>query len=102
MSGNLFIALSLVVALSAPAALKPTALRCEYRVNPLGIDEPQPRLTWRVESSERGEMQTAFQILVASSEALLRKNSADLWDSGKLPGAQTVNITYTGKPLSSR
>ena len=33
---------------SAPAAgLTPVALRCEYRVNPLGVDEAQPRLTWR-------------------------------------------------------
>ncbi len=38
------------------AGLNPVALRCEYRVNPLGIDEAQPRLTWRVESEsdERG------------------------------------------------
>lgn len=45
--------------------LAPVALRCEYRVNPLGLDEAQPRLTWRVESSVRGAKQTAYQILVA-------------------------------------
>ena len=35
--------------------LEPVALRCEYRVNPLGIDEAQPRLTWRVASAGRGK-----------------------------------------------
>ena len=35
--------------------LEPLALRCEYRVIPLGIDEAQPRLTWRVESAGRGK-----------------------------------------------
>ena len=79
----------------------PVALRCEYRVNPLGIDEAQPRLTWRIESPERGTQQTAYQILVASSASLLEANTGDLWDSGKISGGETVNIVYAGKPLMS-
>ena len=86
----------------AAGELKPLALRCEYRVNPLGIDEAQPRLTWRVESAERGQRQTAYQILVASSPELLAKNSGDLWDSGKVASDETVNIIYAGQPLVSR
>lgn len=82
--------------------LKPVALRCEYRSNPLGIDEAQPRLTWRVESGERGQKQTAYQILVASSEKLLRAGMGDLWDSGKISSDQSVNVVYSGKPLASR
>src|ERR1017187_9383510 len=82
--------------------LKPVALRCEYRINPLGIDEAQPRLTWRVESAERAQKQTAYQILVASSAELLAKNSGDLWDSGKISTGDTVNIAYAGKTLASR
>ena len=93
----------LIFTVTAVAAeLKPVALRCEYRVNPLGIDEPQPRLTWRVESGERGAKQTAYQILVASSAELLAKNSGDLWDSGKISSDDTVNVAYTGKPLASQ
>lgn len=81
---------------------KPVALRCEYRVNPLGIDEAQPRLTWRMESAERGQRQTAFQILVATSERLLRPGKADLWDSGKVASDQSVNVLYAGRSLASR
>ncbi len=84
------------------AALTPTALRCEYRVNPQGIDEAQPRLTWRVESTTRGGRQTGYRILVASSPGQLAANSGDLWDSGKVLSNQTVNLPYTGKPLASR
>ena len=91
-----------ILANSALAGLNPVALRCEYRVNPLGIDEAQPRLTWRVESHERGQKQTASQVLVASSRALLKKNSGDLWDSGKIASDQTVNVVYAGKALPSR
>ena len=47
--------LMLLISVAANATeLKPVALKCEYRVNPLGIDEPQPRLCWRIESTQRG------------------------------------------------
>src|SRR5260221_14227246 len=68
--------------LSRASQAQPQALRCEYRVNPLGIDEAQPRLTWRIESNERGQRQTAYRILVASSEAALMQNNGELSDSG--------------------
>ncbi|MGN6641940.1 MAG: family 78 glycoside hydrolase catalytic domain, partial [Verrucomicrobiota bacterium] len=87
---------------ASAGGLEPVALQCEYRVNPLGIDEARPRLTWSVESDDRGEKQTAYQILAASSEALLAKNQGDLWDSGKVMSDATVNIVYDGRPLTSR
>lgn len=96
------LALTLAPLPNANAALKPTALRCEYRLNPLGIDEAQPRLTWRVESGERGQAQIAYRVLVASSESLLARDQGDLWDSGFVDSDETVNVTYAGKPLGSR
>jgi alpha-L-rhamnosidase len=82
------------------ASLTPVSLRCEYLFSPLGLDEPHPRLTWRFESPERGEKQTAYQIVVASAPDKL--DSPDLWDSGKVSSSQTVNVVYSGKPLTSR
>ena len=35
--------------------LAPSYLRCEYLVTPLGIGEPSPRLSWIVESGDRGQ-----------------------------------------------
>ena len=90
-----------VVASVRAETLAPVGLRCEYRVNPQGIDEAQPRLTWREESSARGAKQTAYQVLVASSPALLKADTGDLWDSGKVAGNQTVNVAYCGKTLPS-
>ncbi len=89
---------------SAVSDLRPVALRCEYLVNPLGVDTPQPRLQWVLESppGERGKKQTAYQILVAASEATLRTGHGDLWDSGKAGSNQSVQVPYGGKPLSSR
>jgi alpha-L-rhamnosidase len=76
-------------------------LRCEYRENPLGIDNLKPRFSWNLSCQQRGQYQTAYQILVASSPEKLEKNSADLWDSGKITSAQNAQIFYNGKPLES-
>jgi alpha-L-rhamnosidase len=86
--------------ISFGASLSITSLRCEYLFSPLGLDEPRPRLSWRVESSVRGEKQTAYQIVVTSVPDKLE--SPDLWDSGKVSSSQTVNVVYSGKPLTSR
>ena len=84
------------------ASLNPVALRTEYRVEPLGIDEVQPRLSWQIESKSRGEKQTAFQILVASSPQLLQQGKGDLWDSGRLVSDETIGTAYAGSPLVSQ
>jgi alpha-L-rhamnosidase len=76
-------------------------LRCEYRVDPLGIEETAPRLSWIVESGERGQRQTAFRLLVASSEKLLHQDQGDLWDSGKVASDETIGTPYQGQPLAS-
>ncbi len=87
---------------SSSAGCAPVELRCEYLVNPLGLDEPRPRLSWQIQSAARGARQSAYQILVASSAALLARNTGDLWDSGKVAGGATINIAYAGRPLASR
>jgi len=76
-------------------------LRCEYSINPLGIDTPQPRFSWILESSQRGQMQSAYQVLVAGSEEKLKGNLGDKWDSGKVNSDRSVNVAYRGKALAS-
>jgi len=77
-------------------------LRCEQLENPLGIDADRPRLSWKVESDERGQKQTAYEILVAGAEHGLRPGKANLWDSGKVVSEDTTEVYYSGTPLSSR
>jgi len=92
----------LALTLSAAAAgLSVETVCCEYLGNPLGIDTLQPRLSWVLASKQRAQMQTAYQVLVATSEALLKSDSGDLWDTGKVPSDQTVQVVYAGKALSS-
>lgn len=83
--------------------IQPYDLQCEYLQNPLGMDVSQPRLSWKVGTTSltRGLKQTAYQILVSSSQALLDNNRGDLWDSGTIQSSESVNITYNGTPLSA-
>ncbi|MBV9865389.1 MAG: glycoside hydrolase family 78 protein [Abitibacteriaceae bacterium] len=77
-------------------------MRCEYAINPLGIDELHPRLSWMLASPQRGEQQTAYQVMVATTLERLNSRHPDLWDSGKVASGESVHVVYGGKPLQSR
>lgn len=77
---------------------------CEYLLNPLGIDVPQPRLAWKIiqtGEAKKGQLQTAYQILVASSPEKLATGEGDLWNSGKVKSNQSTQVVYNGKSLES-
>ncbi len=93
------IALAASVVVGRAAGVEVKGLRCEYRAKPLGIDAPQPRLSWRLEASERGQRQTAYRVLAATSTKLLSEGKADLWDSGKVISGESVHVVYGGRPL---
>jgi len=78
------------------------SVRCEYQINPQGIDNPHPQLNWVIVSKRRGEIQTAYRVLVSSSKDLLAADKGDLWDSGRVESNQSVDVQYAGKPLLSR
>src|SRR5215217_3936993 len=85
----------------APSELRPVGLKCEYRVDPLGIDEGAPRLSWALESGERNQRQSAYRILVARSEGDLESEENLLWDSGRVESGRSVGIEYEGEALRS-
>ncbi|HYG34743.1 MAG TPA: alpha-L-rhamnosidase N-terminal domain-containing protein, partial [Clostridia bacterium] len=80
-----------------------TDLRCEYGRNPNAVGTAKPRLSWVVGAgkTDRGVIQAAYQVLVASSPELLKKNQGDLWDSGKVYSDQSIQVPYAGRELSS-
>lgn len=102
--------------LPRPVAI--VGLETNAAVDPLGIGDPAPRLTWRLESTARGVMQRAFRVLVATSAERLREGEADVWDSGEVRGRAEGSgsapageggmagndpfVVYSGPPLRSR
>jgi alpha-L-rhamnosidase len=75
---------------------KLASLKVEYEETPLGIDVEQPRFSWQMESTEQGQSQTAYQIIV-SDEA-----GEEVWNSGKVNSDLSLNISYEGEPLRPR
>ena len=87
--------------------------RCEYRTDPLGIDELAPRFSWRIQATDRSmsrstyrtvdrdQYQSAYRVLVSSSRAGLDAEVGDKWDSGKVASDANNGIAYAGAPLRS-
>ena len=74
-------------------------MRGEYNTNPLGVETSEPCLSWILESDERGEKQTAYRVLVASSLQKLQANNGDFWYIGKIEAFIDSNnkIAYESK-----
>jgi alpha-L-rhamnosidase len=83
-----------LAAARAAAPLSVAGLRCEYQVDPLGIDAAQPRLSWQLQSPERGVVQSAYQVQVTRA-------GKTTWDTGRVATSVSVNVPYGGPPLES-
>jgi alpha-L-rhamnosidase len=86
----------------AALSLTVSDLKCEYKTNPLGIDVVRPRLSWKIEASQRGTVQTAYRIRAAVCIEDLQKRKKYLWNSGKVKSDQSVHVVYDGPPLKAR
>ncbi|WP_063710261.1 family 78 glycoside hydrolase catalytic domain [Rhodopirellula sp. SWK7] len=80
-------------------------LRVEHLHDPIQLDTPRPRLSWKLlaeDSNERDLTQQSYQVLVASQRELLSRDQGDLWDSGMVQSSQSVLVPYDGEELRSR
>jgi alpha-L-rhamnosidase len=84
----------------AGLGLSVTNLRCEYEHAPLGTDVLKPRFSWELVSTERGVLQTSYEIRVAASEADLARGKT-IWDSGKRNSDASNQVEYQGPALES-
>ncbi|MBI4166538.1 MAG: family 78 glycoside hydrolase catalytic domain [Acidobacteria bacterium] len=76
--------------------------KVDYIDRPLGLENLRPCFSWRLESDARNVRQSAYRVLVASSESLLQRGQGDLWDSGKISSRKSFGIAYKGQALQSR
>jgi alpha-L-rhamnosidase len=81
---------------AAPGA--PTYLRTCDKVKPAGTNS-KPYFGWYVNDNDNNEVQTAYQILVASSLNNLNSGKADVWDSGKVPSSMQNYVDLAGKAV---
>ena len=77
-------------------------LSCAAADDASGQQCARPRFHWVLASDQRGQRQSAYQVLVASRRELLQPGRADRWDSGKVRGeeGEEAFVTYEGPPLA--
>ena len=91
------LALSRACVFGSPRA--PTDLLVSGVANPLAVERDAIGFSWRLQGTERGAAQTAYQILVASSRERLATDAGDWWDSGKVASDRSASVAYEGKAL---
>jgi alpha-L-rhamnosidase len=90
-------ALSLVSSRADAQDIRVEQLRTEFGVDPIGIDERAPRLSWTLRAERRGVRQSAYEIRVAGEVGELAR--APSWNSGKVVTDASVQRAYAGPAL---
>jgi len=93
--------LVLVLVVSVSAQLQVSSLTADYKTDPLGIDNPAPKLSWIIQSDQNNIMQASYEIRAAQVPADLAKAKKQIWNSGKVASSQSVHIKYDGQALKS-
>nr|MDH4461985.1 family 78 glycoside hydrolase catalytic domain [Flectobacillus sp.] len=91
----------IIAQLAFSQQIKLSNLRCEYRINPIGIETNKPHLSWNISSQEEGTLQQAYQLLVSDNATLLKNNVGNVWSSGKISSSKSLQVAYQGKALEA-
>ena len=75
-----------------------TGLQSDHLETPIGIDNPNPRLSWKMEDSRPGAKQVSYRVLLDKDSMKVVNGNADIWDTGKINSGDRL-ITYAGKQL---
>ncbi len=99
---NILLFVSLIISTTVLGSINPPKnLKVDYKVNPLGVDNPTPAFSWEVGDLNRGAVQSAYRILVSTSPEKLKQGKADIWDSQKVQSNENIQILYQGPALAS-
>jgi alpha-L-rhamnosidase len=96
-----FSVLLLLLSPASWAQLSVSTLKTENRVNPVGLDDTQPYLSWVLNDTRRNARQTAYEVRVGTDAAALLRGQALVWASGKVASDQSVHVPYQGETLKS-
>jgi alpha-L-rhamnosidase len=74
-------------------------LTVDHKANPIGIDNKQPRFSWKIFGTGNNIMQTAYSLRVSTDEKF--SSSKTLWQSGKVESDESILLPYNGPDLKS-
>ena len=76
----------------------PVNLSCEHLTSPIGLDTPNPRLSWMTDDSRQGAKQTAYRLLVGTDSLSVVNGTGNVWDTRKVASDASL-VPYGGKEL---
>ncbi len=77
----------------------PIDLQCENLIDPLGIDAPAPRVSWRLKDKRAGAIQSGYQIFISTDSSQVLNGKGTVWQTGKITSSKQ-RVNYAGKPLT--
>ena len=73
-------------------------MNCDHLSNPIGIDNPNPRLSWNLNDVRTGAKQTAYQLLVDTDSMTVARGQGKTWNTQK-KSSDNILLTYAGEKL---
>jgi hypothetical protein len=83
---------------SQDTSLSISQLKCSGLENPVGTGMV-PDFSWIFTDNKRGQIQTAYQIVVGSDSETVKNLAGTIWDSGKILSEESAWIRYEGSRL---
>ena len=86
-----------------PVSSSESGLYCELLEHPeqTQITASNPKFGWNYLPAFNNDSQTGYRIIVSSSLTLASAGTGDLWDSGQVASANSLNVVYAGSPLQA-
>jgi alpha-L-rhamnosidase len=81
-------------------SMKLSNLKCDHQINPMVIYNIKPVFSFATECDWDFKQQS-YRIMVFSRKELAQNYNGDMWDSGMVQSAHSIEIKYNGKPLKS-
>ncbi|RZK66411.1 MAG: alpha-rhamnosidase, partial [Pedobacter sp.] len=88
----------LTLTIQVVAAAEIIGLQCDHLVRPIGIDNPEPRLSWKMNDDRRGALQLSYQVIVGTDSLNLTGKLNVNFDSGKISSGSSL-VVYKGRAL---
>ena len=86
---------------SSQMAMDFQKLTVNSKDNPKAIESEHPLFSWIINTEGSNKAQSAYHVLVASSEEKLNEADANVWNSGKVNSDTSAFVKYKGEALTA-
>jgi alpha-L-rhamnosidase len=97
---NILTTAAMLITAGSLLAQAPAELRCEHLASPLGVDCPNPRLSWRIDDRRQDARQTAYQLVVGVDSLEVLRGMGKVWQSERRETDDIMTI-YAGQRLEA-